>query len=59
MSTLIKSIGKSGSRFAVNGKLCVLKYGPNQTVESIKYSSELNSVEEKEFKGHLEVLKLI
>ena len=59
MSTFIKSLNKEYSRFSVNGKLCVLQYGPNKTVETIKYSSELNPNEEKDFKQHSESIQKI
>ena len=59
MSTFIKSLNKTDSKFSVNGKLCILQYGPNKSVESIKYSSELNPDEEKDFKQHLESIKKI
>ena len=59
MSTFIKSLNESNSVFSVNGKVCVLVYGPNKSVESIKYSVELDFTEEKDFKKHLRSIEKI
>lgn len=59
MSTFIKSLNKTNTKYSVNGKLCVLVYGPNKNVESIKYSAELNFTEQKDFKKHLRSIEKI
>ena len=57
--TFIKSINKQKTRFSVNGKLAVLRYGPNKLIQNISYSKELTEQEEIKFKDHLRDIEKI
>ena len=53
MSTQIKSINQSETKFSINGILAVIQYCSAGTVSGIKYSKELSEQENKDFKQYL------
>jgi len=57
--TTIKCFNKQNTKFAINGKLAVIRYGPGKKVLNISYNIGLTQKEDEDFKGHLKVLKLI
>lgn len=59
MSVTIKVLNKYNTKYSVNGKLCVLRFGPKKLIQNISYSHELTEQEEYVFKGHLKTLEII
>lgn len=59
MTTIhIKQIGRSQTKFSVNGKLCILNISvKNKAI--LKYSEKTNDFEREFFKKYLEVLNII
>ncbi|MEK0369711.1 MAG: hypothetical protein QQN55_00950 [Nitrosopumilus sp.] len=53
MSTKIKPINQSETKFSINGILAVLQYCSKGNVSGIKYSQELSDQEDKDFKQYL------
>jgi hypothetical protein len=59
MTTIhIKQIGRSQTKFSVNGKLCIVNVSVKRKV-IIQYSEKTNQFEREFFKKYLEVLNII